>query len=350
MASLPLITRRAIRWFWRQPPLHHGLSTQSPTGQHVYPPNTVRRLRRFFSASTRAATPMDLHLERIGPGNKEAAAGTNNPILFLHGLLGHGRNLKTFAKQACEVQGKEGYLMDLRGHGQSRLHLSNAGTTSSNHTFAACVGDIEHTVASRLAHNGPGIESTTLVGHSWGGRMALQYAHDQVSGRFNTSAAAVTLDRVWLLDTVPGQTNDSVERVISVVTKLRHEELGSKQDLVERLTKQEGLDMATAQWLASSYKGSGDFGFDLEVIQDILPEFGTQDFEGMVTTLLQNQVRVELVRGGKNKAWDVATLNRLESMQRQYPMLFGLHVLPKAGHWVHIDDVKGLVSLFETHL
>jgi pimeloyl-ACP methyl ester carboxylesterase len=296
--------------------------------------------KRSFSSSppTSDDAPLTLHVETIG------SSSDNGEIVFLHGLLGHGRNLKTFAKQVCEVQQRKGYLMDLRGHGKTRLP-KNVEISSSS--FATCVQDIVHTVSTNKEVMAP----TTWVGHSWGGRMALQYVYDQVT---NNNSNIGQIDRLWLLDVVPGQANESVERVVGVVAKLQAEtsssSLGSKKDLVERLTSQEGLDIATAQWLASSYnpKAAGvDFGFDLEVVHDILPEFGTQDFEGMLTTVLEEGVRVELVRGGKNSAWEIGTLNRLEALAKQYnQQQFGLHVLPKAGHWVHVDDLKGLVALF----
>lgn len=259
----------------------------------------------------------------------------NDSILFLHGLLGQGRNLKSFAKQVCTVTGRMGYLMDLRGHGHSRLssviHTTNIPTSKIDtpHSFAECVNDVARTIRTN------DLSCRTLIGHSWGGRMALQYAHQHID----------MVDRVWLLDVVPGQANESVEKVVNIVSALQDVEFGSKKELVYRLTKDEGLDMGTAQWLASSYVGKGNFGFDLEVVHDILPEFGTQDFDDMLTALLEANVKVDLIRGGKNKAWDVETLARLETLTRMFPHVFGLHVLPKAGHWVHVDDLKGLVNI-----
>ena len=63
----------------------------------------------------------------------------------------------------------------------------------------------------------------------------------------------------------------------------------------------------------------------------------------------KNNIRIDLVRGGKNKEWDIDILRKLEGIQSEYPNKFALHVLPKAGHWVHVDDLGGLINLFETH-
>ncbi len=261
----------------------------------------------------------------------ETLTGKNNDsILFLHGLLGQGRNLKSFAKQVCALTDRSGHLMDLPGHGKSRISSEEQQQEQQNsYSFASCVNDVAHTVALKK------LSCRTLIGHSWGGRMALQYAYQHME----------SIDRVYLLDVVPGKANDSVERVVDIVSELQHAKIGSKKELVQQLTEQEGLDMGTAQWLASSYVGPGDFGFDLKIVQDILPEFGTQDFDGMLRALLESNIKVDLIRGGKNKAWEIGTLNQLESVKKQYPALFGSHVLPKAGHWVHVDDLKGLVAI-----
>ncbi|CAJ1965373.1 unnamed protein product [Cylindrotheca closterium] len=267
------------------------------------------------------------------PNQNESGSHT----VFLHGLLGNGRNLKTFAKQVCKETNSTGYLMDLRGHGKSRLPTTNSDSTAS---FAVCAQDVAQATES--------IPVTSIVGHSWGGRMALQYAAKKPSE---------SLERVWLLDTVPGKANSSVEQVIDtvdqVVTNIQNSSSGTmdRKQIVQELTTA-GLDQGIAMWLASSFDGS-DFGFDLSVVHDILPEFGTQDFYGLLDEILSQNIKVDLVRGGKNQEWNsgpdgMSTLRELEEIQQQYPDKFATHVLPKAGHWVHVDDMKGLVQLFAT--
>jgi pimeloyl-ACP methyl ester carboxylesterase len=151
--------------------------------------------------------------------------------------------------------------------------------------------------------------------------------------------------------------NESVEQVIDtvdqVVTNIQNSSSGTmdRKQIVQELTKA-GLDQGIAMWLASSFEGS-DFGFDLSVVHDILPEFATQDFYGLLNESLTQNIKVDLVRGGKNQEWNsgpdgMSILRELEEIQRQYPDKFTTHVLPKAGHWIHVDDTKGLVQLFAT--
>jgi len=285
--------------------------------------------RRLSSAASNGTVP--LHSEVLPIANE-----SSGHTVFLHGLLGNGRNLKTFAKQACKETNSTGYLMDLRGHGKSRL----TSPQQQHHSFDACVQDVS--LATQF------IPITSIVGHSWGGRMALQYA---------AKMPAESLQRVWLLDTVPGKANESVEQVIHTVDKVltnniqtSSSTMGRKQ-VIEELTNA-GLDQGIAMWLASSFDGS-DFGFDLSVVHDILPEFATQDFYGLLHEILEKDIKVDLIRGGKNQEWSsgpdaMDILRELEEVERQYPDRFSTHVLSKAGHWVHVDDLKGLVQVFAT--
>eukprot|EP00934_Nitzschia_sp_Nitz4_P006051 Nitzschia sp. Nitz4//scaffold292_size23309//6512//7625//NITZ4_008496-RA/size23309-augustus-gene-0.5-mRNA-1//-1//CDS//3329546167//6041//frame0 len=298
--------------------------------------STNRNSETFYKAAACFSTnsspqPMELAWETVGE------EGSSPQIVFLHGLLGKGRNLRTFAKQVCQVKDCSGILMDLRGHGQSRLSSTDKVITPPS--FSNCVQDIQYTLDQQS------MAPTTWAGHSWGGRMALQYAAELVQ----TQGSSAPVERVWILDSVPGKANESVERVVGTVAELQGKPpIGNRKELVAHLLDHYKVDKGTATWLASSYNAkTGDFGFDPEVVHAILPEFGTQDFEGYMKVLLDANVRVDVVRGGKNKGWDVPLLRRLETLQKEYQELFGLHVLPKAGHWVHVDDLPGLVGFFE---
>ena len=377
----------------------------------------TRNVPRFFSTAqsngSSVPPPLLLHTEELlgntttpnGGSKRDLDDGRGGnvadpySIIFLHGLLGNGRNLKTFARNVVKKQQQKeqilesmsssssslllhhekhyhcqsGILVDLPGHGKSRLSVDDKNGIP--YSFERCVQDVQHstTVASRPSCAVPKI----LVGHSWGGRLTLEYTARQVQQQRqqqqqsqsenltkdvdnddNENDQQSMLHSAWLLDTVPGVANDSVNRVLDAVDQIEeqssHGGILDKKQLVETLTDRFKIDMATSQWLASSYKlpddtgkENVDFGFDLHVVKDIFPEFGTQDFMGMVYEILVNgTTQLHVVRGGKNTAWTVPILNDLQKLQKDFPTKFGLHVLPKAGHWVHIDDQKGLVDLF----
>jgi lipase len=102
-------------------------------------------------------------LHYFTPGLAQPSA-TAPSVLLLHGVSGHGRRLQTLVQHdASQLSTRHCISPDLRGHGQS--------------TWAAPWGleqnllDIEELVAA-LAPNAV----IDVVGHSWGGLLALHFA------------------------------------------------------------------------------------------------------------------------------------------------------------------------------
>lgn len=364
------------------------------------------------------ATPIQLHTEWIAPaasrkGHDENELKGNDTdkgkdehytILFMHGLLGSGRNLKTFARKVVQQQSSNrgscrgGILMDLRGHGSSfqtqkreehgkilgdvgnDIDNNNNNKYGSASTFQDCAQDIKYTLQEfqntdtqqKQQQALPPTATTTttttpptqvFVGHSFGGRLALEYA---------ASVAKIQpLKALWLLDTVPGQANESVDRVLATITNVLNDSSSSKSSKSKPLTKKEivsvltapphEMDLPTAQWLAMSYdeKSGDNFGFDNDFVTRLKPEFEQQDFTGLLREILDaeapttaaaatanKKTQVHVVRGGKNIGWSIPILSELEKVRKEFPTNFHLHVLPSAGHNVHVDDLQGLVKLF----
>jgi len=237
-------------------------------------------------------------------------------------------------------------LLDVRGHGGSKL------TSQQASTFDACAQDINTTLDHTQEFSSD--TKVTLVGHSLGGRISLQYVYNSLHNVNNNNNYNYKIQRVWLLDTVPGEANDSVERVVGAVTDLSAKSaITNRKELVEQLTSQTyGIDTGTAQWLAASLQtnketGTMEFGFDLTVVNDLLADFHSQDFLGMLNDVVNSGVRVDLVRGGKNAGWTEATLGALRDLEIQSGEHFGFHTLSDAGHWVHVDDLPGLLQIMQ---
>lgn len=266
-----------------------------------------------------------LHADWVGSEHKAP------PFVFLHGLLGNGRNVRTLGSKLAATHQTPGLLVDIRGHGRSQVSpsISEAITT----TFSDCVRDVQTTLEANQVQS-----DLTLVGHSLGGRLSLQYAYEDLSP---------TPSRVWLLDTVPGELNESVASIVRQLQTLLRDGVADSRLKIEASLTEAGIDVATAKWLASSYKDER-FEFDLEVAEDLMEDFAKQDFEGQLANVLESGTRVDLVAGGRNKAWDTG-FPQLDDWHKDPLVPFYKHVLPKAGHWVHIDDLPGLLKLFEKH-
>ena len=105
------------------------------------------------------------------------------------------------------------------------------------------------------------------------------------------------------------------------------------------------MSMGIAQWLASSFDlRTQSFSFDLKVAQEILADFDQAQFMDWIQA---EPVPVDLVRGGANPAWQSAAghVEDLEDWHDQAEREFRIHTLPEAGHWLHMDDLQGLVDI-----
>jgi len=321
-------------------------------------------LHSEWVATTKATTA-------AAAGNEATADGIDKSqtIVFLHGLLGNGRNIQTLARKMCATLGRPGLLLDLRGHGGSTGRHDASQTPPT--TFNDCLDDIATTLKQQGVHTESDTAHMTLVGHSLGGRLALQYAHrQQRKSKWHAPRAA----SVWLLDTVPGQPHASVVEIVGIAERMLQQDWTgvTRKDILQVLQQQHGLDSMTAQWLASSFvvdkaTGRGQFAFCLATARDLMVDFGKQDFMALLkdvvvagaagptgatttttttTTTTSNSTRVDLVRGGRNAGWEASgEMPALFDMQSDS---FQFHTLPDAGHWVHIDDLPGLMQAVET--
>jgi esterase len=283
------------------------------------------------------------------------------PIVFLHGLLGNVRNIKSMAKKMCDIQNAPGLLLDLTGHGRSSIH-----STVGSVTFDRVCSDIEITLQEELSNNNhyDPKEGFTFVGHSLGGRLALQYAYQRRSPNPTS---------LWLLDTVPGQPDESVLGVLNAayLVSQRHT-WRSRAELTTAFLEAYQLPLSVSEWLAAQYDVQYQrFNFDMRAAESLADDFGSQDFWQQLDQLLSSSSSssarvapksnnskmmdnepttvktIHLVRGGLNEAWGPA-LPAVEERAVRYAGAFVHHVLPKAGHWVHADDLPGLLRAFES--
>lgn len=87
--------------------------------------------------------------------------GEGKPFLILHGFLGMSDNWRTLGRRFAE-EDYEVHLIDLRNHGRS-FH-------SEAFTYALMVEDVKEYIQSK------DLESVILLGHSMGGKVAMQFA------------------------------------------------------------------------------------------------------------------------------------------------------------------------------
>jgi pimeloyl-ACP methyl ester carboxylesterase len=248
--------------------------------------------------------------------------------LVLHGILGSGANFRTFARRlANEVSGSGwGFvLVDLRGHGASEVG-------SPPHTITAAAADLRELEAD--------LPIAAVIGHSFGGKVALAYADDR-------RARGAALARASVLDSSPTprpaiDRPDDSRRLLDVLRSVP-QPLPSRERFLE-LVEGAGYPRAISEWLAMNVRRAPD-GFrlrlDLDVMTDLIGSYFALDAWPLLERIIATTA-VDYVIGGASDSVSVDDRQRLEALAAHAPRL-AIHVLPDAGHWVHVDDPDGLL-------
>lgn len=127
--------------------------------------------------------------------------GPGRPALLLHGLASNARIWDRVAVALAEA-GFAVAAPDLRGHGLS-------DKPDEGYDFASVTGDVRALVEQL------GWAAPALVGHSWGGTLALDYAARHNRGPLAPGALALIDGGIAQLDDFPGATWETVRDLLT---------------------------------------------------------------------------------------------------------------------------------------
>ncbi|KAF1334033.1 hypothetical protein FI667_g1924, partial [Globisporangium splendens] len=201
------------------------------------------------------------------------------------------------------------------------------------------------------------VEPDAVFGHSFGGKVALQYlatCHEQ----FRKPPS-----QVWVLDSLPGtaetdyKTRNLTASIENVLPRLKEIPLPihSKPQLIKDLTAK-GIGLGEAQWLTtnlrlmSSQPEQYDWKMDVPVIEHLFQAFLSTDLWFVVNSNDSNaaddETEIHFVYAERNSMWTPQVLRGLDALR---PRNVHCHLLENSGHWVHIDNPNGLFAIIEKH-
>lgn len=251
-------------------------------------------------------------------------------IWFVHGVLGQGRNWQSFARRALAVMGgsARAVMPDLRGHG---AHIPRPAP----HDLEAAAADLQELAGEQ----GP---PDVLVGHSLGGKIVLAWL---ASGQLPASTIVWSLDSPPGTDPAPGGALDPGD-----VLALIHSSPtpAASRDLIRAHLTAGGLPPAVVAWLLTSLRHDPDgwrWVYDLEAITSLLEDYRSRDLWPAVR---EGGSRVQLVRAGAGGRWSAAEIERAAQAAAAHGV--GVHTLPRASHWLHVDDPEGTLALLRPSL
>lgn len=295
----------------------------------------------------------------VKPSEEEEAAASNADRSFraiiLHGLMGSGRNWKNFSRQLGSAilqrspPGSAGWhmvLVDLRNHGQS------AGLEGFDppHDISSAAKDVANLVKAEK-WDSPDV----VIGHSMGGKVALDFAESCSRGDYGDSF--VLPKELWVLDSVPGEveTDDNGGEVEKVLTTMKFlpNPIPSRRWLVEYMMNL-GFSKTLSDWLGSNLKRVNTSSeevtwvFDLDGIVEMFNSYRKKSYWSLLQHPPQ-RLEISIVRAENSDRWNSAVLSQLESVANKDQSADDgrvfYQVLKNAGHWVHIDNPKGLIDI-----
>ncbi len=200
-----------------------------------------------------------------------------------------------------------------------------------------------------------------VIGHSLGGKVTLAFARRrlQEAHREADDGAHEALAQVWALDSDPGaQEPHHSHQVLQVLGALKNHPgpFASRQEAVRELCA-EGLSSGLSNWLVTNLERSSrqegatfSWRFELAKLEKLLEDYFRVDLWPFLEHLSTQSpsVRFELLVAENSDRWNGNMRQRAEALDGKGPLK--LHLLPDAGHWVHVDNPAGLLDIMAGHL
>ncbi|KAK9153639.1 hypothetical protein Sjap_001119 [Stephania japonica] len=272
-------------------------------------------------------------------------------IFFLHGLLGSGRNWRSFSRNLASILSKSSsspidwrmVLVDLRNHGRS----AEVKGLEPPHDLVNAAMDLADLVKFR-----GWAWPDAVIGHSMGGKVALQFAQSCAAGDYGESS--ILPKQLWVLDSVPGEveardSDGEVEKVMQTLQSLPTL-IPSRKWLVDHMMSL-GFSKSLSEWIGSNLKKLGDhetWAFNLEGAVEMFKSYCETNY----CPLLEHPpkgLEIAVVRAENSDRWSPNVIQQLEDIASRRKSKdegrTSVHVLPRSGHWVHVDNPKGLLEI-----
>lgn len=249
-----------------------------------------------------------------------STTGNATPLLILHGLFGASSNWASQARKFAETQPV--YTVDLRNHGQS--------PHADDMSFADMAGDIaEFALAESLDH-------FDLLGHSMGGKVAMQFALSQPQ----------KINKLVIADIAPKAYPPRHQKVFAAVDAIDQGQPTSRQQ-AEELIHEILPDQATRLFLLTNLS-RGENGqltwrcnmnairHQYQHISDAPNAYNNNQYTG--STLF--------IRGAQSNYVTDDDFSTLQSVFSNSSLV----TIKDAGHWLHVEQADSFFTAVQKFL
>ena len=277
--------------------------------------------KNFTNLSKGEKYQSDTNAVRLNYSLVEAnSENTNKNIVFLHGLFGNSNNWRSISYSSAIRDRRKSLLVDLRNHGDS------------DHNEEMSYSAMAHDVLRLLDHLK--IDKCTLLGHSMGGKVAMNFA----------TLFPSRLDGLIIVDSAPKDHKDNVniyggtKKIVEDVSELNVEGR-SRKDVLNELKTQFNGSVANLLNTNLTYISPEDdkvtWRCNMKAIRKNIDNIiGFQSAPGKVY-----EGNVSVIVGEKSHIFP------LDVYKTIFPRIEEQDVkkVKEAGHWVHVDNPTGVI-------
>ena len=232
--------------------------------------------------------------------------GSGDPVIILHGLFGMSDNWQTVAKKLSAQY--HCIVPDLRNHGRS--------PHASEMNFILMANDITELMQEI------GIDRTSLIGHSMGGKVAMLFAL-QNPGQ---------TEKLVVSDIAPRQYEPQHDSVIEAIEAINPARAISRSEVEDSFRRYLGEDQATIQFLMKNLHRSSEQGFEWKAnMKDIILSY--EKLTEAIPEMAPFEGPVLFLRGENSRYIQDSDLYRIREL---FPKAI-LVTMKGAGHWIHAD-------------
>ena len=239
--------------------------------------------------------------------------GEGKPFVILHGFLGMGDNWKSLGKRFSE-QGYQVHLVDQRNHGRS-FH-----SESFNYNFLA--EDL------KIYCDFHKLEDFILLGHSMGGKTAMNYAVNYPDN----------LSKLIIADIGPKQYplhHQDILKALSVLDFSIIKTRKTANNVISEYIKNNGVRLFLAKNLYWKHPDELALRINLPVLIENIEEVGKLLSENLIY-----RKETLFLRGANSNYIEKADEFLIK---KQFPNS-DIQTIKNAGHWLHAENPKGFLE------
>ncbi|MFN3939804.1 MAG: alpha/beta fold hydrolase [Chitinophagales bacterium] len=246
-------------------------------------------------------------------------SGNGEPLIILHGLFGMLDNWQTIAN-ALEKDFAV-YLIDQRNHGRS--------PHDPVHTYAAMANDLYAFFIQT------GISSAHILGHSMGGKTAMQFALMHPNEVKKLIVVDIGMKRY------AGGHNAIFDALLSVDLSQIHYRSDAEKILLERIP-----DFGVRQFLLKSLQRNPDGTYQWKFNLHGLKENYEPNILAEISAMHVFNGEVLFIKGENS---DYLNPSDFTDIQLLFPNA-KMQEIPGTGHWVHADQPEKLIACIKEFL